>query len=102
VTLKTHADLDGLGASEGALITWPIPANLPGNVRSGFPGRRSSADGFPARRRGYAMAVGMAAQPVNAPSAARSGINAASWLKLGVVLCLAILLVRGRRGKAEG
>jgi len=91
VTLKTHADLDGLGASEGALITWPIPANLPGNVRSGFPGRR-----------GYAMVAGMAAQPAQAPSAARSGINAASWLKLGVVLCLAILLVRGRRGKAEG
>ena len=34
----TRADLDGLGASEGASITWTIPANM----------RRDQADGFPA------------------------------------------------------
>lgn len=82
MTLKTHADLDGLGASEGALITWTIPANM----------RRSSVDAFPGRR-GSGMAVGMPVQPMNLPTAARTGDDGESWLALVVVLCLAILLV---------
>jgi hypothetical protein len=39
------------------------------------------------------MAVGMPVQPMNLPTAARTGDDGESWLALVVVLCLAILLV---------
>jgi hypothetical protein len=76
--MRTHADLDGLGASEGALITWTIPANM----------RRTEANGFPGRQ-----AYGMAVQPLNLPTAARTENYDRSWWFFAVVLCLAILLV---------
>ena len=76
--MRTHADLDGLGASEGALITWTIPANL----------RRTEANVFPGRQ-----TYGMAVQPMNLPTAARTGNYDPSWLVFAVVLCLAIFLV---------
>ena len=76
--MTTHADLDGLGASEGALTTWSIPANM----------RRTEANGFPGRQ-----SYGMATQPLNLPTAARTENYDSSWLVFSVVLCLAIFLV---------
>jgi hypothetical protein len=76
--LTTKADLDGLGASEGALLTWTIPASLSGAQLNSFPGRQT---------------YGMPVEPMNLPTAARTGNDGESWLALVVVLCLAILLV---------
>jgi len=75
--LKTLADLDGLGASEGALITWTISASL-GKTFEVAPG--PPADATPA-------------QPMNLPTAARAGSNDRLWLAFAIVLCLAVLLV---------
>jgi hypothetical protein len=76
--MTTRADLDGLGASEGASIIWSIPANM----------RRTEVNGFPGRQ-----TYGMAAQPMNLPTAARTENYDSSWLVFAVVLCLAIFLV---------
>jgi hypothetical protein len=78
VSLTTRADLDGLGASEGALITWTIPDGLPGARLNGLPGR---------------PAYGTTAQPMNLPTAARTGNNGTIWPAFAVVLCFALLLV---------
>jgi len=67
----THADLDGLGASEGALITWTIPSNM----------RRTMGP------------EGGWVSPMNLPTAARTGNYDSSWWVFAVVLCLAFFLV---------
>jgi hypothetical protein len=84
-----HADLDGLGALEGASIIWTIPANM----------RRDQAGGFPGR-----PAYGMAVQPMNLPTAARSGNYDSSWWFFAAVVCLAIFLVSRLKssGKTNG
>jgi hypothetical protein len=76
--MTPHADLDGLGASEGVSIIWTIPANM----------RRTEANIFPGRQ-----AYGLAVQPMNLPAAARGGNYDSSWLVFAFVLCLAIFLV---------
>jgi len=75
--LTTHADLDGLGASEGALIIWTIPASL-----------GSAFQVAPVR-----PAYETAPQPMNLPTAARTGSYDTTWLAFAIVLCLALLLV---------
>jgi hypothetical protein len=75
--LKTLADLDGLGASESALITWTISAGL---------GR--TFETAPVR-----PAYETPARPMNLPTAARTGSYDRTWLAFAIVLCLALLLV---------
>ena len=78
VSISTRADLGGLGASEGALVTWTIPADLRRTLLDGSHGPRPS---------------GTIVQPLNSATAARTDNHAASWWVLALVLCLALFLV---------
>jgi hypothetical protein len=78
VSILTHAELAGLGASEGAAITWTIPADLPQTLRGLSRGGQR---------------YGTVVRPLNSPTAPAAGNDGASWWVLSIVLGLAILLV---------
>jgi hypothetical protein len=72
-----HAELDGLGPSDGPVISWAVS-------------------------RGFAQEVFSAARPSDSrpgPAPTGQGTSGTSWLVLGCVLLLAVLLLRRIRSE---
>lgn len=84
--IVARAEIGGLGASEGALATWTIPASLTGMTRETSSGVQPYET--------FDL-------PRNSGTAARGGNDATNWWILALVMCLVIFLVRRLNSRGQ-